>query len=146
MTVIAWDGKSLAADKRAVSCGLISTTTKIRRIGSLLVGACGNTALGNEMMAWVERGRNPDDFPQAQRNPDENCGLLVIDSGRIIKYESSPYPIEFEDSFFAIGSGRDFALAAMHCGKSAAEAVEIASLFECGCGNGVDALMLDDAA
>lgn len=32
----------------------------------------------------------------------------------------------------AIGSGRDFALAAMHCGKSALEAVEIAAHFDTG--------------
>lgn len=39
-----------------------------------------------------------------------------------------------------MGSGRDFAIAAMHCGKTAREAVEIASLYENGCGNGVDVL------
>ena len=45
-----------------------------------------------------------------------------------------------EDQFAAWGSGRDFALTAMHLGKSAREAVEIACLFENGCGNGVDVL------
>lgn len=34
----------------------------------------------------------------------------------------------------AIGSGRDFALAAMHCGKSALEAVQIAGYFDTGTG------------
>lgn len=39
----------------------------------------------------------------------------------------------------AIGSGRDFALAAMHCGKSALEAVEVARHFDTGTGGAVHA-------
>jgi ATP-dependent protease HslVU (ClpYQ) peptidase subunit len=48
--------------------------------------------------------------------------------------------VHYEDKKTATGSGRDYALAAMHCGKTAREAVEIACLFETGCGNGVDEL------
>lgn len=140
MTVIAWDGKTLAADKRAVNSGLVLTTTKIRRIGDLLCGASGDISAAAEALAWVERGRNPDDYPAIQRSRDDYAGLLVIDGERVLKYERSPMPTVFEDAFFAIGSGRDFALAAMHCGKTASEAVEIASVFDCGCGNGVDVL------
>jgi len=140
MTVIAWDGKTLAADKRAVASGLISTTTKIRRIGDLLVGIAGNLSAGMEMLEWIENGREREKYPAVQQNDDRSCGCLVIDGGRILKYESGPIPLVFEQPFFAMGSGRDFAVAAMHCGKSAREAVEIASLYENGCGNGVDVL------
>ena len=142
MTVIAWDGKTLAADKRMVSAGLILTTTKIRRIGGLLVGAAGNISSTAELMAWVDRGRNPVDWPTCQKDKEDWAGLLVIDGRRILRYEQSPFPCELEDRVVAAGSGRDFAIAAMHCGKTAREAVELACLLENGCGNGVDVLEL----
>lgn len=142
MTVIAWDGKTLAADKRMVSAGLILTTTKIRRIGGLLVGAAGNISSTAELMAWVERGRNPVDWPASQKDKEDWAGLLVIEGRRILRYEQSPFPCELEDRVVATGSGRDFAIAAMHCGKTAREAVELACLLENGCGNGVDVLEL----
>ena len=61
----------------------------------------------------------------------------------IRKWERSPYPLKFHDEQFAIGSGRDFALAAMYLGKTAAQAVEVACVFDSGCGNGVDAMALE---
>jgi len=142
MTIIAWDGKTLAADKRATNYGLIRTVTKIKRIGDLMVGVCGDTAQHAEAIAWIERGRQPQDYPKKLSDKDADASVMVIEAGRIKMYGSSPLPALYEDQQFAIGSGRDFALAAMHCGKSAREAVEIACLFENGCGNGVDVLTL----
>ena len=143
MTVIAWDGKTLAADKRAVNAGLSRTVTKIRRMGKLLVGASGNASASAELFEWVKRGRKEKDFPKIQSKTDDNASLLVIDHGRILKYEVSPIPIIFEDKFFAMGSGRDYALAAMFLGKDAVYAVQIACLFDVDCGNGIDLLNLE---
>lgn len=81
MTVIAWDGKTLAADKRAVASGLIGTTTKIRRIGDLLVGIAGNFSAGMEMLEWVAQGRQREACPAVQRDEDRSCGCLVIEGG-----------------------------------------------------------------
>ncbi len=143
MSVIAWDGHTLAGDRRAVSCGLIRTTQKIFAVGDSLVAYAGNADAGEEVMAWYKAGATPETFPASQRNGDTWAGLMVIRPGGIIwKYERTPYPVKFPPQQFAIGSGRDFALAAMHCGKTAAEAVEIACLFDNGCGNGVDTLEL----
>ena len=47
-----------------------------------------------------------------------------------------------EGPFCAIGSGRDFALAAMALGHSAIEAVTVAGRFDTASGNGFDALPL----
>lgn len=141
MSVIAWDGKTLAADKRACIGTLIMTTTKIFRVGEALAAYAGDADGGEEMLAWFNAGQDPDKFPSSQRDKYEWSGLLVIwENGRIWKYERTPYPIKFPPQKFAIGSGRDFALAAMHCGKSAVEAVEVASIFDSGCGNGIDVL------
>lgn len=144
MTVIAWDGKSLAGDKRAVvGGGLIRTTTKIFSVlhGLALAGYAGDADAGEEMLAWFEDGYQPAKFPASQRDRDNWSGLLVVwGDGRIWKFERSPYPIKFPPQHFAIGSGRDFALMAMHLGKTAREAVKLASIFDSGCGNGVDEL------
>jgi hypothetical protein len=45
-----------------------------------------------------------------------------------------------EDAHHAIGSGRDFAAAAMYLGKTAREAVEVAMALTGFCGHGVDTL------
>lgn len=142
MTVIAWDGKTLAADKRAVNSGLIRTVTKIKRIGDLLVGVAGDTAGLVEAFRWVELGCPYDKYPDILKDKNDGPGILVIKDGKTFMYGTSPLPTEYEDKLFAIGSGRDFALSAMHFGMSAKEAVEFASLHENNCGNGVDVLTL----
>lgn len=144
MTIVAWDGKTLAADKRAENAGLSRTVTKIFRIDNLLVGVAWNLCAGLEMIEWVKNGRKPSDFPEIQRDKNERSNFLVIENGKLLVYETSPQPIIFEDEFFAFGSGRDYALAAMACGKSAKEAVEIACMFDTGCGNGIDVLVVGD--
>lgn len=143
MTVIAWDGETLAADKRACLGGLIRTTTKIFYVNGCLVGYAGDADAGEEMLQWFRDGAIPADFPPAQRDDDRWAGLLVVHPGKnLCKYERTPYPVKFPPQQFAIGSGRDFALAAMHCGKTAEEAVKVACVFDAGCGNGVDVLRL----
>jgi hypothetical protein len=141
MSVIAWDGKRLAADKRASIGTLIRTTTKVFHLGDALAAYSGDADAGEEVLAWFKDGHDPAKFPDAQRNRDIWAGLLIVwADGTIWKYERTPYPLKFPPQQFAIGSGRDFALAAMHCGKTAPEAVEVASVFCSGCGNGVDVL------
>ena len=139
MSVIAWDGRTMAADKRSCIGTLIRTTTKIFRVGDALCAYAGDAAGGEEMLAWFKAGAKPADFPPGQRT-DEWSGLLVVRRGEILKYERNPYPVRFEDKCFAIGCGRDFALAAMHLGHDARTAVEVAIAFDSGCGNGIDTM------
>lgn len=137
MTVVAWDGKTLAADKRATSSGLIRTVTKVWKADGLLCGVAGDFGSCRALMDWVICGRESAKWPECQKT-DEWAALLVIDGRQIMKYEKSPVPLIFEDEQFAIGSGRDFALMAMRLGKTAKEAVELTCEFDCACGNGVD--------
>lgn len=144
MTTIAWDGKTLAGDKRTSFGGLHAVTTKVARIGNLLVGCAGNAAQIAEMHEWVKNGRVSADLPKPQLSSTECVSMLVIEpSGQVLHYESTAYPIQIENMFWAIGSGRDFAMAAMHLGLSAFDAVEVASVFETGTGNGIDTLTLE---
>lgn len=143
MTCIAWDGKTLAADKRVTYQGLARTVTKIFRIGDRLVACAGNGAQAMEVVEWIKSGCKPETFPESQRDENQWSTITVIGRNGVEVYERTPYPVKIEDAHYACGSGRDYALAAMHCGKTAQEAVGIACLFETGCGNGIDALELE---
>lgn len=144
MSVICFDGTTLAADKRMCHGTFFSTTTKIYRVGDDLVGFSGDAAQGQAMVAWFRDGAKPEEFPASQTADDDWSPLMVVKRGGIVlRYEKTPYPFPIEDKFVAMGSGRDFAIAAMECGKSAVEAVLLASKFCNGCGNGVDSMRFD---
>jgi ATP-dependent protease HslVU (ClpYQ) peptidase subunit len=145
MTVIAWDGKTLAADKMAGDAWIKrGTLTKIRRWAGAMVGCAGDAALCREMLAWLESGSNPTAFPESCRDRENAPTMLVIGiNGQIVTYQHSPYPIEWDKGQpVAIGSGKEAALAVMELGYDARKAVEIASRICVGCGNGIDTLEL----
>ncbi|HEX5126493.1 MAG TPA: hypothetical protein VFW00_07110 [Rhodocyclaceae bacterium] len=141
MTVICWDGKTLAADKRVSFGTSISTTTKIHRINGMLVGCAGVAANGASCIQWVRDGMDRSQYPAVQK--DDPCSLLVIlADGTIHYYSKTADPLVIECKTFAIGSGSEFADAALYLGKTAREAVEVAIALDSGCGNGIDTLDL----
>lgn len=142
MTVIAWDGKTLAADKMACSAGYGCTVTKVHRLRDGAIAAFSGD--GDDAMAllvWLNAAQNPAAYPEAQKGNDTSA-LVVRPDGSLWSYGKTPYPQRIECQKYAMGHGRDFALAAMHCGKSAKEAVEVACHLDVYCGNGIDALSL----
>lgn len=144
MTVIAWDGKTLAADKRAQKFGLAYTVTKIFCVGNRLVGIAGDAGRGMELVNWLREGGNVAKYPEL-KDPENSAHLLVVNSDRRVElYESSPHPYTIEDEKWAEGIGRDFALSAMHLGLDAKAAVSYTCQFVPSCGNGIDTLTLDD--
>jgi 20S proteasome alpha/beta subunit len=144
MTVIAWDGRTLAADKRVTCNGYPATTTKITRApDGALIGGAGDSDAIAVLRKWYMDGASPDAFPNNGCDGDCRARLLVITpSGQVTMYLSEPVPITLDDKRFAIGSGADFALAALHLGHTARKAVEIACALDTGCGNGIDVLRL----
>jgi ATP-dependent protease HslVU (ClpYQ) peptidase subunit len=143
VTVIAWDGRTLAADKRSTIAGMAATTTKIHRLRDGLVAFSGGGAHAAELLHWFKGERKPEDYPR--RSDDDGAGSLFIDrSQRILMYAAaSPFPEVIEQGFFARGAGRDYAMAAMYLGCDARRAVEVACIFDVGCGNGIDTLELE---
>ena len=141
MTVIAWEGKTLAADRQATTGSTKQSVKKIYATGGKLLGLTGDISVGMEMIDWYTAGADPKLYPQSNRNPSEGCSLIVVSpSGRVEKYESTPHAFEIQGPFAAFGNGADAALAVMHMGGTAARAVEIASQVCSGCGCGLDAL------
>lgn len=147
MTVIAWDGKTLASDKAATCVGYRSTVTKIYRVPGGLVGLSGDGDRALELLAWFRAGRDIATWPRESQNKDDRGSVVFIDeSGRCLGYDKTPYPQHNEQAFCAMGSGRDYALAAMYLGFDARKAVEVACALDNGCGCGIDTLTLQGAA
>lgn len=142
MTVIAVRGRTMAADKKSTYFGTGVTTTKIRKTADgCLLGCAGEGGMCRELVAWWRDGAAKDSYPDRNQ---KSLMLVLFSDGKIFLYDGSPEPIVIEDEFFAIGSGKDAALAAMHLGHGAHRAVEVACQVEDGCGRGIDVLSLDD--
>lgn len=161
MSCIAWDGKTLAADCQLTSAGLRRMVNKIHQIGEaafrVLFGAAGEYPAALALENWVREGRDKDRFPYSlvlDKDGQPNARLLVIsfdllrnvDTGelevapRLQLFEGCPYPALLLNNHFAMGSGRDYAMAAMHLGKTAREAVAVACHFDVYCGGGIDSI------
>lgn len=142
MSVIAWDGRCLAADKRSLTGDLIRPLLgKVFKVKNELIGYVGGVGKGEELLAWYKGGANPAEFPDFLRDNTQSSLIVVASKGNDLRqYNSSPYPVRFMPGQHAWGSGREYALAAMYCGKTAPESIEVATKFDCGCGDGVDVL------
>ena len=145
MTIIAWDGKTLAADKASTSVGYARTVTKIFRVPEGLVGFAGCAEHAMQLLEWFMASRPSGEFPK--RAKDEECAgaLFIGNDGVCWGYGATPYPERVEERFDAIGCGRDYALAAMHLGHDARHAVEVACALDVNCGKGIDTLSLNEA-
>jgi hypothetical protein len=143
MTVIAWDGHTLAADRQAAIGDGCQAVCKIFRIEDCLVGTTGNYSFGMEMMEWLRAGAIAADFRSDWRDPDKGASLLVIRPDKSIwKFEDSPIPYQLVGPFAAAGSGSECAMVAMACGRTAVTAVQVVNKYLSSCGMGYDYLPL----
>lgn len=148
MSIIAWDGKTLAADKQMDLGGMRLRCTKIYKLGPYrLVGIVGGLCHGLEIMRWLTDHGEREDYPKPS---GEGLTRLIVvtrlqnDGVDIKMYEGNAHPILFEERFAAWGCGRDYALGAMECGADARTAVEIACRYDVYCGMGIDTLKFED--
>lgn len=140
MTVIAWDGKTLAADKAATSVGFSNTVTKIYRVPAGLVGFAGNGDAAMQLLRWFREGMKPEDWPECQKGDSRADAIFINKDAQVFGFGSSPWPQRNENVQNAMGSGRDYALAAMHLGYDSRRAVEVAIALDNDCGCGIDTL------
>lgn len=75
---------------------------------------------------------------------DSECDIEVLElrNDGLWVYEGTIIPARLKNTFYAIGTGAGYAMAAMHLGKSPREAVEIAALFDPGTRGPIDVLKL----
>lgn len=131
MTTIAFDGKTMACDTR-VTCGntFYNTDTKIYENDAYVIGVAGDAGAGT-MLIQVSN-------ILTMRTYEYNFQAIVYEKNtqRIFyvsfdkSWESNSSVVLIVDSYFAVGSGADFARAAMECEYSAQGAVAVASKFD----------------
>ena len=139
MSCVAWDGKTIAADKQATCSGLRFKTTKLRRLATgEVLSWTGDQDSGEMAAKWYEDGADPEKWPECQKDKDMWSRLIVASASGVKVFERQPIATAIEDEFMAWGSGRDYALGAMARGASAQEAIETAMKFDSGCGLGID--------
>ena len=141
MTVIAWDGTTLATDSNATDGAAKWQTVKAWYVtdpisGELVIlSGAGpvNTILA--MREWYKAGAQPDKFPVAQSIAP--CHFVVVTKDGLHRYEGGPVPIEHGTSCCAFGEGRDFAYGAFAMWATAKQAVEAANKYSAHCGGNV---------
>ena len=142
MTTIAYRDGILAADTRMTQgSALVGNVVKIvrRKKDGALAGGAGDCSWVQSFHRWVLRGEKGDLDPPG----DDSKGLLITRK-KIELFEASG-PVEFNPPFFAMGSGRDFAMGAMAAGASAEEAVRLAMQLDAFTGGDVMVLSHDKA-
>lgn len=149
MTVIAYDGKTLASDTLSVSGSMKGKARKLYEViqpdgTKLLLGIAGSYAACLGLVEWIRGGCDPEAAPE-DAAADELMGpsacVMAIDAaGQCWLYEGASAPMLERSGFWAIGSGAETAIAAMSLGKTAVEAVQLAIRISHGCGGEVETL------
>lgn len=143
MSVVVWDGKTIAADRQGQCADMKFTELKMRvgegPDGQTVCAWTGCSARGKALAEWFFKGAAAAEWPEFQKDKDDWCRLIVATPQGCIFYEHLPIPFQVHDATMAWGSGRDFAVGALAMGADARRAVEVACQHSTGCGFGVEA-------
>ena len=137
MTVVVWDGSTLATDKMANDGSLKWESPKAWYVDNKIVSGVGLLQHIVLLREWVRKGAVVEDYPRHILNQHHTHQLVVVDSEGLWVYEGVPVPVQHGHTPIAFGHGRDFALGAMAMGANAEKAVEITNKYSLQCGNGV---------
>ncbi|HFD86878.1 MAG TPA: hypothetical protein ENJ35_04285 [Gammaproteobacteria bacterium] len=138
MSIIAWDGITLAVDRAATINSTIQETSKSRQLENGAVLAwCRVLESGMVLANWYENGANPDDWPECQSGKEWG-NLIVVNGLGCFEYEKLYIAQPIIAKHFAWGTGAELALGAMAAGANAETAARIACKHDANCGMGVD--------
>jgi len=151
MTTVAWDGKTLASDTQASSGDVVCSTSEQKIYTPPESGweVCGDKVLafgcsgdcGAEMELQDLLAHNLT-YASEFLPTFSFTALVVVGAGRtyIIAKEKGETraSISLQVEPYAIGSGGLIARTAMHCGKDAREAVQVAIDLDCYSGGRID--------
>jgi ATP-dependent protease HslVU (ClpYQ) peptidase subunit len=128
MTTVAYRDGILAGDTRVMSGELIERGhfRKVFRLKTgILLGFAGDAHDFQKIV--IELKKSPANLIPIKSSLNV---IMVRPDGVVMERDDSGWTQSERAEFYAIGSGRTAALVAMTCGKSAAEAVRIAMLFD----------------
>lgn len=112
----------IAADSMCSGDDSFYLVEKLRKGKNSIYGACGEWDKCLKMLQALESDGDVDS--------DMDVTVLELRNDGIWIYESTIIPARIKNDFWAVGTGANFAIAAMHLGKSPKEAVEIACQYD----------------
>ena len=142
LTTVACNREEMAADSQVnVGNTVVGETTKVRRVRGDLVGTCGKTADGILFREWYEAGAVRGDGGAGPKLDGDFVALILRPEGVFVSHDDYVL-VPVERGEYAIGSGMDFALAAMRAGETPEGAVCIACDLDSGSGPPVVSMSL----
>ena len=138
MSVVAWDGKGVAADRLGCCGNLTSIVPKLYPARGYALGFVGTEEVGLMLIDWFDNGAKKSEWPQEAQESEFASSLIVVGRKKVWVCNTFPVFSLNHDPFMAWGSGRDLAMGAMAMGAGAEMAVQITSDHDAGCGGGVD--------
>lgn len=125
MTVICWDGVTLAADTLMTDGSDKFDTIKIFRLkDGRLFGGAGHAGYAARILEWLGNGSKPKERPDFAMFPKGSFEGLLIDGSDCFMLDGYLAPIPVTSKWAAIGSGASHALTLMAAGYTAPAAVE----------------------
>lgn len=111
--------------------------SKLRRGKLSVYGACGDWDKVLKAFSLMESS-------SVEWESDLDVTVLELRSDGIWVYENTIIPVHIKNDFWAVGTGANFAIAAMALGKSPAEAVALAVEFDPFTNPPIESLKLED--
>ena len=136
MTTIAAKASTgeIAADSMVSGDDSFYLVEKLRRGENSIYGGCGDWDKLLTFYSSLGSGSGLDS--------DTDVTVLELRSDGIWIYESTIIPAKIKNDFWAIGTGANFAIAAMHLGLTPAEAVKLACLYDTSSHEPIDVMTL----
>ena len=144
MTIVVWDGTTLATDAAATDGNNLWETEKAWEWNGYILSGAGPLQTILQMRDWFQSGAPQNKFPAVQLTP-QFCHFLVVSYAGLQRYEQGHLPADHGRYSCAFGDGKDFAYGAMAMGADAGQAVEVANKYSPHCGLGVKLYTLGDA-
>lgn len=119
--------RQMAADRKATDTGasMRYSARKLRVIGQSIVGCAGDSSTIAQFLRWLEAGGKHDEKPRFSK--DGTLVALVLNEKGLFIFDTDCEPDEIEQDFYAIGTGAQAGMAAMHLGADPKKAVQIAA-------------------
>jgi ATP-dependent protease HslVU (ClpYQ) peptidase subunit len=144
VTTVATDGKSMAADGRAVNGRdtiVAENVLKLHRVCDAHIGFSGGEADGHAFVRWFMKMREKADY-EPLKVADDFGALVLYDDGLVVLYDHELSRVTVELPY-AIGTGSQLALGAMLAGASPEQAVKIAASRDVWSGGAIRSVALD---
>jgi hypothetical protein len=124
MTTIVGDARSglMVSDSMCSWSGRWWPATKLYRVRGGILGCAGSTPDIEKMIGWYMAG-----CPKKKPRGELDCNGLILRPTGLYAVDAYCQETLIELGFFAIGSGGDAALGALHAGASPRRAAEIAA-------------------